>query len=62
MTACDNPTSVGYKYLGIIANFNYNGNNFIFGSMYSSTVVSIVRKDNTLTIQTQNTKYTFEIE
>lgn len=62
MTACDNPTSVGNKYVGITAHFNYNGKNFTFGSMYSSTVQSIVREKNTLTIQTKNTKYIFEIE
>lgn len=62
MIGCDNQGSVGYKYLGVVAKFNYNGNIFTFDSMYSSTVKSIVVEDNKMTVQTRNTKYIFEID
>lgn len=60
MTSCNNPTSVGNRFVGSVAQFNYNENNFTFGSMYSSTVNSIVRTDNIITIETQNTTYVLE--
>ena len=59
MIGIDNPGSAGAALLNQEHDFNFHGVAFYFGTIQSSRVNSIVIEDNTMIVQTKNTKYTF---
>jgi len=61
MISCDNPSSVGMRYVGVISYLIIIPNrNFLFDNMYSSTIKVINKCDCNTTITTKNTTYVFE--
>lgn len=62
LVSINNTDSVGNKFVGTTNDFSFDGSIFYFGLLYSSKVRSITFNGDTMTIQTKNSKYTFEKE
>lgn len=62
LISVDNEESKGNREVGKTNNFNYDGNVFRFGSIKSSTVMSIFKHNDLLQVITRNTLYTFANE
>ena len=60
LDATNNPNTAGNSHIGKTHRFDFNGTVFYFGSIRSSTVKSITIEDDTMIVQTRNTKYTFK--
>ncbi len=60
LISVDNPDTVGNSFVGLTYPFSYNGQQFTFGSLRSSTVSSIEHYDGNLTVITRNTVYKFK--
>ena len=62
LISVDNEETVGNIEVGKIGNIEYDGIRLYFRSVRTSTVRSITVNGDTTTVQTRNTKYTFEKE
>jgi len=56
----DNPLTAGNTHVDRVSRFEFDGEVFYFGSLRSSRVQSITVRGEMMTVQTNNTKYTFK--
>ena len=56
----DNKTTAGRTFIGQTHVFEYYGNVFGFGPLFSSTVKSIEHTGENMIVKTQNSTYTFK--
>lgn len=60
LISVSNETTYGNNCVGIVSNFNFNGEVFYFDEMKSSKVKSISVSSELMLVQTKNTLYTFK--
>ena len=56
----DNKSSAGFRYIGVMDFFVYNGVKFMFADLVSSAVSSIEHYEGHLTVITRNSVYKFK--